>query len=308
MAGPLVSAVIPTYNYGRFVTEAVESVLAQRYPDLEVIVVDDGSKDDTRQRLAPYLDRIRYLYQDNKGLSAARNTGSRAARGEWIALLDSDDVWHPRKLEFQMEYLARRPFTGLLAARHVTDRSGGWPEVSRLPEGPATPVTMKDLVMYTRFAPSSVLIHKDCFPRVGLFDTELRSAEDRDMWIRIACHFPVVKIELPLLFYRVHGSSMSTVAARMEANELKVLHKAFAGVPALRQRPLFRRKTFSFAAYQAAYMYGAAKSWLPALGRLVRSFLLWPFPYRRAEVDRYLARPRMLAVLLMRMLGIRRAL
>ena len=105
MNNELISVVIPTYNYGHFVTEAVDSVLAQTYRHYEVVVVDDGSTDDTRARLAPYGDRIRYIHQENQGLSAARNTGIRAARGGVIGLLDSDDKWHPRKLETQAAFL-----------------------------------------------------------------------------------------------------------------------------------------------------------------------------------------------------------
>ena len=101
----LVSVVIPTYNYAHFVTGAVESALAQTYPDREVIVVDDGSTDDTRDRLAPFEGRIRYIHQENQGLSAARNTGIRAARGALVAFLDSDDLWHPEKLAVQARYL-----------------------------------------------------------------------------------------------------------------------------------------------------------------------------------------------------------
>src|SRR5262245_47307538 len=104
----LVSVVIPSYNYGQFVGEAVESALLQTWRGgVEVIVVDDGSRDDTRRRLGPYMDRIRYIYQENRGLSGARNTGIRAARGEWIALLDADDRWHPEKTEIQLEAAER---------------------------------------------------------------------------------------------------------------------------------------------------------------------------------------------------------
>jgi len=98
MSRPFISVVIPTYNYARYVTQAVDSVLAQTYPAGEIVVVDDGSTDNTRERLQPYWARIHYVYQANQGLSAARNAGIRVARGDVIALLDSDDLWHPRKL------------------------------------------------------------------------------------------------------------------------------------------------------------------------------------------------------------------
>jgi len=98
MTSPLVTVVIPTYNYGRYICETVESALGQTYSPVEIIVVDDGSMDDTRERLATYGDRIRYIHQQNRGLSAARNTGIQAARGEFVALLDSDDLWLPDKV------------------------------------------------------------------------------------------------------------------------------------------------------------------------------------------------------------------
>ncbi len=144
MSDPLISAVIPTYNYGHFVTAAVRNVLAQTYRNLEVIVVDDGSKDNTRERLAPYLDRIRYVYQENQGPSAARNTGIRSATGEWVALLDSDDLWHPRKLELQVKYLQAHPEVGLLGSDRVYDLHGDWPRVHDEPEdapGPSRSTT-----------------------------------------------------------------------------------------------------------------------------------------------------------------------
>lgn len=100
---PTVSVVIPTFNRSECLISAVKSVFAQTYRDYEIIVVDDGSTDDTRHKLQPYMDRIRYFYQENQGASAARNTGIKAARGEWISTLDSDDLWLPTKLERQFE-------------------------------------------------------------------------------------------------------------------------------------------------------------------------------------------------------------
>src|SRR5258708_5856521 len=104
-----VSVIIPSYNCGRYVTEAVDSALAQTHPPAEVIVVDDGSTDDTEERLRPYSGRIRYLRKENGGVATARNRGIHEAVGELIAFLDSDDSWHPRKLEIQIEYLRQNP-------------------------------------------------------------------------------------------------------------------------------------------------------------------------------------------------------
>ena len=98
---PAVSVIIPCHNYGRFVTAAVESALSQTYQPVDVIVIDDGSTDDTPERLQAFGSRIRYIRQENQGVSAARNTGIRQSCGEWVAFLDADDFWHPQKLEAQ---------------------------------------------------------------------------------------------------------------------------------------------------------------------------------------------------------------
>src|SRR5215831_13288100 len=119
VSGPLVSAVIPTYNYARYVTGAVESVLAQSFDDLEIVVVDDGSTDETADTLRPFLDRIRYIRQGHRGLAAARNTGIRVARGPYVAFLDSDDLWLPEKVSVQIARLNGDPAVGLVYGEAV---------------------------------------------------------------------------------------------------------------------------------------------------------------------------------------------
>ena len=104
-----ISVVIPAYNHGRFLREAIDSVLAQTYAPLEIIVVDDGSTDDTEQIVRSYGDRVRYIRQQNAGVGAARNNGIANARGEYVAFLDSDDLWLPEKLAVQVEYMRRHP-------------------------------------------------------------------------------------------------------------------------------------------------------------------------------------------------------
>ncbi len=272
-SSPLVSVVIPTYNYAHFVCEAVESALAQTYPAVEVIVVDDGSTDDTRARLAAYGTRIRYVHQKNQGLSAARNTGIREARGPFVAFLDSDDQFHPRKLEHQMAEFARRPELGLVGTNAFSDEPPAWTDVPATP--PTVTFTLDDLVLSVPFPPSAAVARAECFSACGTFDTALRSAEDRDMWIRIVTRYPVARVAAPLTWYRQTPGSMSKNAERMEAAERTVIDKAFA-LPELRHRWGFRRKVLGLASYSAAYRYMAAGRPGGGAWRAARSFVWWP--------------------------------
>jgi glycosyltransferase involved in cell wall biosynthesis len=305
MIDELVSVVIPTYNYGRFVVDAVRSALAQTYRNFEIIVVNDGSTDDTEERLEPFLDRIRYIRQDNQGLSAARNTGIRAAAGQWIAFLDSDDQWHPRKLEFQMRYLDSHPDVALLAAHVLTDLTGGWPEIAADSNPSAESVRFEDILLRSQFGPSSVVVRRECFERSGLFDAALRSVEDRDMWIRIACHYPVAKLNASLWWYRVHNASMSRVADRMVRCERQVLEKAFAQCPPLKRRRLIRLQSFSYFHRSSAYTYDAAGMRVQAAVRILWSMAVWPLPFAKRDCLTSLERPKKLLMILLRMAGLK---
>jgi glycosyltransferase involved in cell wall biosynthesis len=288
-----VSVVIPTYNYGHCVTEAVDSALAQTYPAVEVLVIDDGSTDDTRARLAPYGDRIRYVHQPNQGLSAARNTGIRKANGSFIALLDSDDAFHPRKLEFQMGYLTSHPEIPFLAAEHVYGSTRPpWPVPSDVPA--VRRVSLEELVVRTRFGPGGVVVRKDCFDRVGLFDESLRSVEDRDMWIRLAARFPIGLMEAPLWWYRSQPGSMSHNAEKMAYYERAVLDKAFA-MPELRRCRLLRWKALGLADASAAYMFAESGRPWTAAKLIARSLVRWPAPIRVPDVNSLWARVRLAA-------------
>jgi glycosyltransferase involved in cell wall biosynthesis len=304
MSSDLVTVVITTYNYGRFVTQAVESVLAQTYRHVNILVVDDGSSDDTKERLAAYADRIRYIYQENQSVAAARNTGIRAAPSNLIAFLDADDLWHPRKLEVQMRCLAEHPDVGLVAVDRLAETATAWPPAEDYEHPEARPIALEELILQPHFAPSGVLVRRECFDKVGFFDTRLRNAEDYDMWIRIASCFPVVKLEVPLWWYRVHGANKSYLPARQEAAGLKVLDKTFAPSSPLSKRFFLKKKAYSYAAYAAAQNFSSVGSELPALVRILRSFLLWPVPYQRRDVSTGLARPKKLIITLLRLLGI----
>lgn len=290
-----VSVVIPTYNYGHFVCDAVESALAQTYAPIEVIVIDDGSTDDTRRRLEPYFDRIRYVYQPNAGLSAARNAGIALAKGELIAFLDSDDAFHPRKLEFQVAYLQAHADVGLVATDAFSDEPRTWRDLVHDKDAVNTiqEVTLIDVVLKSRFAPSSVLVRRQCFRAAGVFDSLLESVEDRDMWIRIAAIGRISIITLPLTWYRQTPGSMSRNAGNMEGFEQIVLERAFE-MPSLRSNRWIRQKALGLAYLASARRYQSCRAYITASHRLLKSLATWPFPYSMGEGVVPLARLRLL--------------
>jgi cellulose synthase/poly-beta-1,6-N-acetylglucosamine synthase-like glycosyltransferase len=309
MPPALVSVIIPTYNYGHFVTTAVDSALAQSYPHREIIVVDDGSTDNTRLVLEPYLDRVTYIYQNNQGLSAARNTGIGASKGELIALLDSDDAWHPRKLDLQVRFLREHPDVGLVASELFSDQRQSWPDVDDCATKAMVyqALALEDVVGKARFGPSSAVIRRICLDEVGLFDPTLRCVEDRDMWIRLASRHRLAKLPLPLLWYRLHPQSLSNKAALMEATEKQVLRKAFKQIPGLQGRWLFRRKAFCQAALESSQQFRANGLIGASIIRILWSMLLWPLPLGNEITDVRFLRIRILLNLLLRMLGLRNA-
>lgn len=264
----MVSAIIPAYNYGRFVVEAVESALAQTYMPLEVVVVDDGSTDDTCERLAPYRDRIKYVWQENRGLSAARNTAIRNATGMWVALLDADDRWHRQKIEVQLGAVAGEMNIGLV----------GSPSSDALPQTlssdpPTLDLTVRDFLLSARFGPSGALIRRDCFETVGFFNEQLRSVEDRDIWLRIAARYRAKWVGSPCWWYRRHPEQMSRNADRMFQNYRRVLNDFFRTHPEHRH---LCRLAEAYLNFDASWAYFEQGQRVYALRKLLASFLMRP--------------------------------
>ena len=286
MSLPLVSVVIPTYNYGRYVGETVESALAQTYPHVEILVVDDGSTDDTRQRLAAYGNRLRYLYQENRGLSAARNAGIRAAQGEFVALLDSDDLWLPEKLGQQVAVWVREPDFGLVATeRFAIDETGRRLDYDkeRCSRSGFCELTMRDLLEFPAFSPSSVLARKDVLLAVGGFDEGLTAVEDMEMWVRVAARFRVLRLNATLTAQRFHPNSMSHQPDSMLRNHAKVIDQLFANVPQLRRHRQWRRIAEARMYREVAFMRFSGGDRVGALMELLHSGCRWPLALRNRE-------------------------
>jgi glycosyltransferase involved in cell wall biosynthesis len=225
----LISIIIPTYNHARFVTQAVDSALTQTLPAIEVVVVDDGSTDETQGVLAKYKGQINYIYQTNQGPSAARNTGIRAAHGDYLVFLDADDLIPPNKLELQSQYLETRPDWGLVySGWQYIDETGAQALGEMRPHKQGQ--VLKDLLCRDFFfSPGAAIIRRECFDRVGHFDVSLRAAEDTDMWVRIAAAgYAFGYVDEILYSYRVVKSGLSHNITNHFKYEFSRLDKFFA--------------------------------------------------------------------------------
>ena len=219
-ATPLVSVVIPAYNCGAYLAAAVQSVLDQDYPHKEVIVVNDGSTDNTAEVLAGFGTRIVVINQSNAGVAAARNLGMQTAHGELIALLDADDLWLPGKLRKQVEYLNAHPELGAVycAWREWAPNASGEfviPQLSR-DEMEREGIDAKDsgwlynaLLLDSIIHTTTLVIRREIMQQSGTFDAALRRGQDYDYWFRISRLAPIHKLSAVLSLYRIHSESVS---------------------------------------------------------------------------------------------------
>jgi glycosyltransferase involved in cell wall biosynthesis len=285
---PEVSVVIPAYNAARYLADAIESVLAQSYKDVEILVVDDGSTDDTPSVATHYEGVVRYIRQDNQGVAAARNRGIGESRGRYVAFLDADDVWETAKLEHQVQALADQP--GCLACyTAATVVEEGLVPVKVERRGPLAP-TQLELFFANRIGtPSSVLVDRDLLNRAGGFDTGLSQCADWEMWIRLRGHASFCYVDEPLIQYRQHTANMSRSASLLEQDSLRALEKGFAipGLPGeiVRQRKaVFGRNymvlagTYFHAGHYGSFLRCAARA--VALNPAQMLYLLG-FPLRK---------------------------
>lgn len=228
---PLVSVVIPAYKAQRYIAETLQGVLAQTYPHLEVIVVDDGSPDqlgEVVQQMALQDGRIRYVRQQNAGVSAARNCGFSLSRGEYVAFLDADDVWWPENLALKVGRLqVEDEGLGMVHSDWEMIDAKGVPQgvYSAGKEG----YLLRDLLAWNGTcvpAPSSVLLRREVLEEVGGFDTELSTAADQEFFMRVATRYRIGRVPQVSWYYRVHGDNMHSNIALMERDELKVYEKA----------------------------------------------------------------------------------
>jgi len=276
MAVPLISVVIPNYNYGRYLPQAIDSALAQSYPHLEVIVVDDGSTDDSAAVQRQYGERVRWLQQRHQGVSAARNWGIQESRGEVVAFLDADDIWHPAKLERQAALL-RNPAVGLVycgvqyitaagqpLATNVAGQRGRVLQELALLRAPGVPVNG-----------STLLVRQACLQRTGGFDVALSTSADWDLCRRIACHYEIELVREPLVLYRLHAAAMHRNVDLLAHDMLHAFARMFAD-PAAAAVYALRRRCYGHLYLTLSGSYLHAGRWDKCLKYAVWSVLTWP--------------------------------
>jgi hypothetical protein len=217
--------VIPGYDVAPYIEAAVESALDQTWPNLEVIAVDDGARDDTLRVLRALAQRrpdprLRIVSQANAGLSAARNTGIREARGRFIGFLDGDDTWRPDKVARQMALMAAQPRVGLSFSHSSYMNEAGEPTGGLLATATLRP-RLEDMVRRNHFGNgSTVIARRECFEAAGLFDVSLKSCEDYEMWCRILARtgWLAAGVPLPLTRYRLRSTSLTFDPYRFTQN------------------------------------------------------------------------------------------
>ncbi len=230
---PKVTVVIPTYNCAKYLASAIDSVLGQTFQDFELIIVNDGSVDNTDSVVKPYVGKypgkIRYLSQENKGLAATRNVAIDHSKGEYIALLDSDDCFLPNRLESGVEILSSRPDIALTHAniRYIDEEGKDMGIPERDPRHLSGRIFNELLLLKAHISLPTILVRKECFERYGKFDEHLSrlGCEDREMWLRIAKDCRFFYQDTVLACYRIRQQSMSRNLGRMREARTYVLDK-----------------------------------------------------------------------------------
>jgi glycosyltransferase involved in cell wall biosynthesis len=289
---PSVSVVIPSYNYGRFIAAAIDSALGQTHRPLEIIVVDDGSTDDTFEQLQAYRDRVCVIQQKNRGPSAARNAGISAARGEWIAFLDADDIWFPNKLQLQMECAVKYPQVCIIGAYNDARPASDAANLFTL-------LGTSDFLGGLPFGTSSVVVKKEKLLWTGLFNESRRYVEDRELWLKLTMCGAGARVNTALWHYRIHPNQCNANSERMAENYRDVLDEFFAAHPEhIHQRPA----AYAYYNYDTAMSYHGAGRNFAAMRYLFASFLCHVNPLKRGNSETRFIRS---ALLLKTILGMR---
>lgn len=274
---PRVSVITPTFNRARFIEESVASVLAQTAKSFELLIVDDGSTDNTREVLEPYFvdRRVKYFYQENQGQSVARNRGLAESRGQYICFIDSDDAWEANKLERQLKFMDENPDVDVVYGDIITmderSKEVGRENMRRF-SGKITGELLRDNFVSI----STAMMRRHCFEQMGGFDEYDRLAEDYDLWLRYSTRFYFHYLPEYLSRYRVMADQISSdKTARFWANE-RTLQKFLETFPNSVSFLQKRSGWSAFYARRSRYLNWTGNR-RDAFNDALRSIVRWPF-------------------------------
>jgi glycosyltransferase involved in cell wall biosynthesis len=300
---PLVSIVMPVHNAERHLAHALDSALRQTYRPIEIIAVDDGSTDRSAEILAQYVAshaaQVTYLHQKNMGAAAARNAALAAARGEYIAFLDADDLWAPNKLEVQIAYLESRPDVQLVASRwrvlsseqeaELFDAPASLDDLDRDNPGRINQAwiyneLLIDCVVHT----TTAVMRRGLMQQIGSFDTALRRGQDYDYWLRASRVTPIPRLEAQLSAYRLHATNSSWRPQPVNYAAVviqRALHKWGRKGPDGRVTSMSTmRRRLADHWFNFGYQHALRGSLRTALGSALRSLAFWPFQVRAVRL------------------------
>jgi glycosyltransferase involved in cell wall biosynthesis len=275
---PTVSIIVPTYNSSAYIYETIDSLLAQTFKDYEIIIVDDGSTDDTQEKLKIYGDKIKYIYQSNQGPSVARNNGITLAVGKYIAFLDSDDLWLSEKLELQVNFMENNPDYGLVSCDALAFKDNQIIVQSMSKERPLkSGWVLEDLLKENFLNTNNVLIRRDVFNTLGMFDINIVFSEDYEMWLRIAEKYMIGYVDLILTKYRLHSTNRSEVNKEKQyESHSKIVQKYIER----NRSDINKRNVLSYMHYKRAYNYFYEESYLKSSKYFGLSIIYNPFVFR----------------------------
>jgi glycosyltransferase involved in cell wall biosynthesis len=277
---PAVSVVVATYNYGRYLAGALESALGQTFSDLEVLVVDDGSTDDTARVAARFMGdpRVSYVRTEHVGQPAAKNTGIRRARAPLVAFLDADDLWMPDKLERQLPLFESAARPAVVFSERIQIDPEGRPLVSPQPPFPRGRV-LREMFLDNFICFSSVVVRRDVFESVGVFDESLALAIDYDLWLRAATRYSFDYVAAPLVKYRVGHPNLSSRVEERLLTVLRIMGRFLDEHGGRRMlSPALVRRAYA-QTYCHLALYAGRRSRWAAFGWLARALVQWPLQY-----------------------------
>jgi glycosyltransferase involved in cell wall biosynthesis len=276
----LVSVVIPAFNSSMYISECIDSVLAQSYKNLEIIVVDDGSSDNTESIVKSYNETaIRFFSQRNSGSAIARNFAVEKANGEWLAFIDSDDIWHPEKLTSQFSEC----FDKYWSHTDYYYLSTLYPEYTRatdfVPKHSGD--VFKQLLLENTIATSTVMIRKEIFEEFGGYNPDLKALQDWDLWLRVAEKYEICYLDIPLMSYRIHSGSVSRSTRKTFPYHISLINRYFAENKSATRYKALKNKALSQSSFICSQISEQEKDYTFSCYCATKSVIYQPLNFSR---------------------------